>query len=84
MHTENLAVLAQRKIQLIAMITRLHDSDILDSIENLLLENKKDWWDTIGEAEKRAIDQGLDDVKNGKVISHEQMMKEIDAKFKNL
>jgi hypothetical protein len=84
MITQNKAVLEHRKIQLISMITQLHDSDVLDSIENLLLESKKDWWDTISEAEKKAIDQGLDDIKNGRVIPHEQVMKEFDERFKAL
>lgn len=84
MNTQTKAVLEHRKIQLIAMITQLDDSDILDSIENLLLESKKDWWDTISEAEKKAIDQGLDDLRNGRVISHEQVMKEFDERFKAL
>jgi predicted transcriptional regulator len=84
MITQHKAALEQRKIQLIAMITQLNDSDVLDAIENLLLESKKDWWDTISEAEKKAIDRGLDDIKNGRVVSHEQVMKEIDKKFKNL
>jgi len=66
------------------MITQLHDSGVLDSIDNLLLESKKDWWDTISEAEKKAIDRGLDDIKNGRVVSHERVMKEMDKKFKNL
>lgn len=84
MNTQTKAVLEHRKIQLIAMITQLDDSDVLDSIENLLLESKKDWWDTISEAEKKAIDQGLDDLRNGRVISHEQVMKEFDERFKAL
>jgi predicted transcriptional regulator len=84
MITQNKAVLEHRKIQLIAMITQLDDSGVLDSIENLLLESKKDWWDTISEAEKKAIDQGLDDIKNGRVIPHEQVMKEFDERFKAL
>jgi predicted transcriptional regulator len=66
------------------MITQLHDSGVLDSIDNLLLESKKDWWDTISEAEKKAIDRGLDDIKNGRVVSHERVMKEMDKKFENL
>ncbi len=84
MITQKKAVLEHRKIQLIAMITQLHDSDVLDSIENLLLESKKDWWDIINEAEKKAIDHGLDDIRNGRVISHEQVMKEFDERFKAL
>lgn len=84
MITNHQPELEQRKIQLISMISQLNDLEILDSIENLLLESKKDWWDTIGEAEKQAIDKGLDDIKNRHVVSHEQVMKEVDKKFKPL
>ncbi len=84
MKTIDYTVIEQRKMQLITMITKLYDVDLLDAIEDILLSNKKDWWHTISDAEKRAIDLGLDDIKNGRVVSHEQAMAKIENHYKNL
>ena len=74
----------QKKIQLISMITRLYNIDLLQQIEHLLLSSEKDWWHSISDAEKQAIDIGLEDIKNGHIISNEQMNKEINERFKDL
>ena len=84
MTTIDFSVIEQRKMQLIAMITQLYDVDLLDTIENLLISSKNDWWDLISDAEKKAIDVGLDDIKHGRLIAHEQVMKEINERYKNL
>ncbi len=84
MNTIDYTVIEQRKIQLITMITQLYDIDLLDAIEEILLNNKKDWWHTISDAEKKAIDIGLDDIKHGRVISHEQAMAKIENRYKDL
>jgi predicted transcriptional regulator len=34
-----------------------------------------DWWDDISDAEKASILRGLEDVKAGRVLSHEVVMK---------
>ena len=75
------SVLESQKMQLISMIAQLYDKDILDAIENLILNRDKDWWDTISDAEKEAIDQGLGDIANGRLTSHEEVMKEIDDRY---
>ena len=74
----------QRKLQLITMITQLYDLDLLDAIENLFLTNKKDWWQSLSQEEQKAIDAGLDDIKNGKLLSNDQVMKEINERYKHL
>ncbi len=40
-----------------------------------IIENEKDWWDEISEAEKASILRGIEDVKAGRVIPHEVVMK---------
>ena len=84
MTTTDYSILEQRKIQLITMITQLYDLDLLNAIENLLITSKKDWWQTIRDAEKKAIDIGLDDIKNDRLVSNEQVMKEIEERYKDL
>lgn len=84
METTDYTIIEQKKIQLITIITQLYDLDLLDAIENLLINSKKDWWQTISDAEKRAIDIGLEDIKHGRVMSHEQVMKEVEERYKDL
>lgn len=80
----DISSIEQRKLQLITMITQLYDLDLLDAIENIMLNSEKDWWQSISNAEKRAIDIGLDDIKHGRLISHEEIMKEIEERYKDI
>ncbi len=36
---------------------------------------EKDWWNELSDVEKNAIEMGLKDIEEGKVISHEDVMK---------
>ncbi|GHU56085.1 hypothetical protein FACS189411_05870 [Bacteroidia bacterium] len=38
-------------------------------------EPQTDWWDTISDAERQSILRGLKDVEEGRVYSHEEVMK---------
>ncbi len=76
-------IIEQRKIKLITMITQLYDLDLLESIEKLLIK-KKDWWQSISEAEQQAIDIGLEDIKNGNLISHQEVMQEVEKQYKDM
>ena len=42
----------------------------------LKADSEADWWDELEEEEKASIERGLDDLKNGRVISHEEVMKQ--------
>lgn len=44
----------------------------------LRYRNKKeeaDWWSEISDEEKRDIEAGLEQIENGKVLTHEQVMR---------
>lgn len=38
-------------------------------------QNEVDWWNEISEAEKASIERGLEDIKAGRVVSHEEVRK---------
>ena len=84
MTSQDISLIEQRKMQIISMMTQLYDIDLLEKIETLLIGSKKDWWDTISDAEKKAIDIGLDDIKHGRLLSHKQVMKEINERYQDL
>lgn len=77
-------LIENKKIQLISIIAQVYNIDILVEIEKLLLNTKIDWWSEISKAEKDAIDEGLNDIKLGKVLSHQQVMQEFNNRYKDL
>jgi len=82
--TNDFDLIETKKVQLISIITQVYNFDVLVEIENLLINTKVDWWTTISKAEKKAIDEGLDDIKNGRVLSHQQVMQEFNSRYKEL
>ena len=84
MTSQDISLIEQRKMQIISMMTQLYDIDLLEKIETLLIGSKKDWWDTISDAEKKAIDIGLDDIKHGRLLSHKQVMREINERYQDI
>lgn len=50
---------------------------ILKAIEVDFMEDtvETDWWNELSDSEKNSIEMGLKDVEEGRVISHEEVMK---------
>ncbi len=69
--------LENEKLKLIQWIAGLKNDSIIEKIK-LLKENEtdKDWWDEITEEEKLAIEKGLEDVKAGRLIPHDDVEKD--------
>ncbi len=51
-----------------AILKAIEVDFIEDSVEN-------DWWNELSDFEKNSIEMGLKDVEEGRVISHEEVMK---------
>jgi predicted transcriptional regulator len=65
------------KLEVIQWITTLEDETLIEKLK-LLMENaskKTDWWEQISETEKNAIDEGLEEVKAGKIVPQEEVKK---------
>ncbi len=45
------------------------------TVVKTFMEEQKDWWDEIGEEQRKAIDNALTQMKTGKVTPHEEVMK---------
>jgi len=82
--TKDMNLIETKKIQLISIIAQVYNFDILDEIEQLLLNTKIDWWTSISKAEQDAIDEGLQDIKTGKVLSHKRVIQEFNKRYKEL
>lgn len=68
--------LNHEKNKLIEWIRSLDDESIIDRIR-LIKENPsmQDWCSEISDEEKASIEKGIEDVKAGRVIPHEQVNK---------
>lgn len=65
------------KLEVIQWITTLEDETLIEKLK-LLMENaskKSDWWEQISETEKNAIDEGIEEVKAGKIVPQEEVKK---------
>jgi predicted transcriptional regulator len=69
------------KYQLIEKIVQTNDESLLQEINALLESASGDWWHTISEAERAAIDEGLGQADRGEVIPHEDAMRQIQLRM---
>ena len=71
--------LDSEKQKIIDWIASLSDESIIYKIK-LLKEQEKntDWWDEISDAEKASIKRGIEDVKSGRVVPHEEVKKKYE------
>lgn len=60
-----------KKLELIQYLSTIEDLTILEKISDLItLENKKDWWNEISDAEKNSIEKGIAQSDAGKLDPH--------------
>ena len=77
---------AEIKFQLHQLIENTNDTSLLDKAYTALSklftkQHTVDWWDTISLEEKQGIEEGLKDIEQGRIYSHEQVMKELKTEF---
>ena len=63
------------------LIVETDDESILSKVQayfNTLKGENIDWWDTISDQEKDAINIGLRQLENGEGIPHEEVRKKVD------
>jgi hypothetical protein len=66
----------KEKLELIKWITTLKDETSIERLKMIKANpNKSEWWNEISQAEKDAIDKGLNDIGAGKVRPHKDVKK---------
>ncbi|MEI6434394.1 MAG: hypothetical protein WCP32_06080 [Bacteroidota bacterium] len=63
------------KLELIEWLTKLEDDDTLDYLK-VVKEScnvHEDWYNDLTAEQKSGIERGLQDIKNGRVISHKDI-----------
>ena len=59
-----------KKLELIQWLSTLEDSNLIEKIMELRKLESKDWWNSISENEKQAIEKGIEDADAGKLNPH--------------
>jgi len=65
------------KLELIEWLTKLEDSETLNYLKIVKDSNEssEDWWHKLPESVKDGIQRGLNDVTEGRIVSHEDVKK---------
>ncbi len=75
--------LQAKKLELVQYILNTEKPSVLEKVEAVFKKEKaEDWWDEISEAEKEEIEKGIAEADRGELIPHEEVMKEVRAKYK--
>ena len=62
-----------KKYHLIEWITKIRDNQLLDKL--MKLAEDEDWWNEISEAEREAIEEGLQDLAENRTYDHSEVRK---------
>ena len=70
------------KLDLVQKILSTTNPELLFRINKILKkEVEKDWWDQLPPEIQDSISEGINDIKSGKVFTHEQVMHEAKQKY---
>jgi len=70
------------KLDLVSKIINTEKPDLLFEISKIFQQEKKrDWWDELPKEVQESILDGMADVQNGKVFTHEQIVQEMKQKY---
>jgi hypothetical protein len=70
--------LNKKKLDLIDWINQLSDKNTIEFLDNLKsATSKDDWWDELSDNEQKKLQNGMNDIKKGNVISSAQFWKEL-------
>lgn len=62
------------KLRLIAWLSNLEDSSIIEELKSFKKKRELDWWDQLSEEQKEDIDAGIEDLDRGRKISFDSVM----------
>ena len=74
--------LQTKKLELVRLIINTKRPSILKKIEDIFTKEVGfDWYDELSKHEKLSIEKGISEAGKGELIPHEQVMREIKAKY---
>lgn len=71
---------SELKLNLHRLIDTINDPSVLNAVYALLRNNAtetEDWWDELTESQKASIMIGLKEAEEGKVVPHDEVMRQV-------
>jgi predicted transcriptional regulator len=72
--------LENRKINLINWLSSIQEEEILAQLEKIQKE-KSDWWDNVSETDKKAINEGLEQMDKGEYLTRSEVRSNVKEKY---
>lgn len=67
------------KLELLQLLLNTQKESILLKIKSIYEEESVDWWKELSIQEQKEIEEGLSEVENEQMVSHESVMKRFDS-----
>lgn len=67
------------------MIDKISDSNVLNAVKTLLsgkVASEGDWWDEVSDQDRKAIEEGLEQLDRGEYLTRSEVRKKIQEKYK--
>ena len=67
------------------MIDKISDSNVLNAVKTLLAGKavpQEDWWDEVSEEDRKAIEEGLEQLDRGEYLTRSEVREKIQEKYK--
>nr|WP_199162388.1 hypothetical protein [Elizabethkingia sp. ASV34] len=64
-----------KKLELIQWLSTLEDQSIIEKLIAFRKEEAKDWWNSISDDEKNALEKGIEDADSEKLETHSNARK---------
>ena len=68
------------KLELMKLLLETENPSIINSIKKIFQKEQKDWWDELSDSAKTGIEEGLNDIKNGRIHDYEEIKAEFGWK----
>ena len=67
-------------LELIAWLSNLEDQDTIEYLKIVKesQETETDWWEELSDVQKKGIENGLKDLKEGRIFAHEEVRKKYE------
>lgn len=62
------------KIELMKLLLETENPSIIKDIKKVFQKEKKDWWDELSTEQKVAIEEGIKDADEGRVVPYEYVL----------
>ncbi len=70
------------KLDVVQKILTMKNPSLLEKIDNLLNEEADaDWWDQLPPEVQDSIFEGIQDIEEGRIFTHEQVLQEAKQKY---